>query len=195
MSPMPLANTGQIVMFGIRGLDGFGLVHAGFGVAALALGLGIVLLRKGTQTHRRIGQFYLVSMLLLNATALCIYDLYGRFGPFHVASLISLATLLAGFVPVFLRRPRTRWMELHATFMCWSYVGLLAAFLAEIAVRVPGMRFGPAVIAATVVVVALGALAIHTRVPKIVAEVMKPSRSNERLHPKAAGTGSGHLNF
>jgi len=173
-------------MFGIRGLDGYGVVHAAFGVAALALGLGMVSLKKGTHTHRRIGQFYVVTMLLLNATALSIYDLYGRFGPFHVASLISLATLAGGFVPVFLHRPRASWMELHGTFMCWSYVGLLAAFLAEIAVRVPGMRFGPAVITATVLVVAVGAFAIHTRVPRIVANTAKPSRSNTRLHPTAS---------
>ena len=40
---------------------------------------------------------YVLSMLLLNITALMIYDLYGRFGPFHVASVISLATIGAGF--------------------------------------------------------------------------------------------------
>jgi hypothetical protein len=106
-------------------------------------------------------------MVLLNATALMIYDLYGRFGPFHVASVISLATVGAGFVPVYLRRPQAGWMQLHATFMCWSYVGLLAAFVSEVAVRVPGVGFGPAVIAATVLVGVGGAILIHTRVPRI----------------------------
>ena len=61
-------------------------------------------------------------MLLLNITALMIYDLDGRFGPFHVASVISSATIGAGFVPVYLRRPRAAWIHLHANFMCWSYV-------------------------------------------------------------------------
>jgi uncharacterized membrane protein len=110
-------------MFGIRGLDPFGLVHALFGVAALILGLALLLRRKGTRVHRRIGQGYVLSMLLLNITALMIYDLYGRFGPFHVASVISAATIAAGFIPVYLRRPRTAWMQLHATFMCCSCVG------------------------------------------------------------------------
>lgn len=86
-------------MFGIQGLDQFGLGHAAFGIASLAFGLGIVVLQKGTTLYRRIGQAYAVSMLLLNATALSIYDLYGRLGPFHVASVISLATLIAGFCP------------------------------------------------------------------------------------------------
>jgi uncharacterized membrane protein len=154
-------------MFGIRGLDPFGLVHTLLGVGALILGLAVLLRRKGTHVHRRIGQGYVVSMLLLNVTALMIYDLYGRFGPFHVASVISLATVSAGFVPVYLRRPRAAWMQLHATFMCWSYVGLLAAFVSEVAVRVPGIGFGSAVIVTTVLVVAGGAILIHTRVPRI----------------------------
>jgi hypothetical protein len=108
-------------------------------------------------------------MLLLNTTALMIYDLYGRFGPFHVASVISLATLGAAFAPVYLRRPPVAWMQLHATFMCWSYVGLLAAFVSEVAVRVPGIGFGPAVIAATGLVVGGGAVLIHMRVPRILS--------------------------
>lgn len=160
-------------MFGIRGLDPFGLVHALLGVSALALGLAVLLRRKGTRVHRRIGQGYVLSMLLLNATALMIYDLFGRFGPFHAASVVSLATVGAGFVPVYLRRPRAGWMQLHATFMCWSYVGLLAAFISEVAVRVPGIGFGAAVIASTVVVVVAGAILIHTRVPRIVMAVGK----------------------
>ena len=154
-------------MLGIRGLDPFGLVHSLLGVSALVLGLAVVLLRKGTRVHRRMGQGYVLSMVLLNATGLMIYDLYGRVGPFHVASAISLATVGAGFVPVYLHIPRAAWIRLHATFMCWSYVGLLAAFVSEIAVRVPGVGFGPAVIAATVLVVTGGAVLIHTQVPRI----------------------------
>jgi uncharacterized membrane protein len=154
-------------MFGLRGLDAFGLVHSLLGVAALLLGLAVLVRHKGTRVHRRIGQAYIVSMLLLNATALMIYDLDGRFGPFHAASLISLVTVGAGFVPVYLRRPREAWTQLHATFICWSYVGLFAAFVSEVAVRVPAVGFGYAVIAATLVVVAGGAVLIHTRVPRI----------------------------
>jgi uncharacterized membrane protein len=153
-------------MFGIRGLDPLGLLHALLGVAALAFGLALLLRRKGTRAHRRLGQAYVLSMLLLNVTALMIYDLFGRFGPFHVASVISLATVGAGFVPVYLRRPRGMWMQLHATFLSWSYVGLFAAFASEVTTRLPGVDFGPAVLAATAPVVVGGAILIHTRVPR-----------------------------
>ena len=42
-------------MFGIRDMDGFGLVHALIGIAALLLGLAVISLHKGTQLHRNIG--------------------------------------------------------------------------------------------------------------------------------------------
>ena len=120
-------------------------------------------------------------MLLLNATSFLIYDLYGRFGPFHVAAVISMATTAAGFAPAHFRRPRASWMSLHAIFMGWSYVGLLAAFIAEIATRVPGVSFGPGVIGATALAMAGGAILIHTRVPKIVSTLVKsPARGFER---------------
>jgi len=156
-------------MFGIPGLTALGLLHALVGIGALALGLTMVLQPKGTPRHRRIGQGYVLAMLLLNVTALSIYHLFGRFGPFHVASVISLATICAGFVPVLLRRPRIGWMDLHAHFMCWSYVGLVAAFFAEVGVRMPGLRFGPAVIVATVLTIVIGAVLIFRQVPKILA--------------------------
>lgn len=160
-------------MFGVPGLDAFGLAHTFFGVAALLLGLVVVFRRKGTSTHRRIGQAYVLAMLALNVTGLMIYDLYGRFGPFHVAAAISLATIVAGFLPVYLRRPHKAWVSVHAIFMGWSYVGLLAAFIAEIAVRVPGVRFGTGVLVTSVLVTVGGAILIHTRVPKIVSALVK----------------------
>jgi uncharacterized membrane protein len=149
-------------MLGIPGLARLGFVHVLFGLAALILGVVVVSRHKGTEAHRRLGQAYVGAMLLLNGTALGIYDLYGRFGPFHVAALISLGTIAAGFVPVLLRRPRAAWMELHAYFMCWSYVGLVAAFLAEVGIA-------RAALAAIAVAVAGGALLVHRKVPRTVA--------------------------
>lgn len=158
-------------MLGIPGLDAFGLLHAALGIIALFLGLLVVALGKGTNLHRRVGLCYVIAMVLLNATALWIFDLTGRFGPFHVAALISLATLFAGYLPALFRRPFKEWIALHGTFMSWSYVGLVAAFLAELAVRVPGVGFSPAVIGATVIAVAGGALLIHTRVPTLARQL------------------------
>ena len=157
-------------MFGIRGLDPLGATHAAFGLAALVCGLGVLLLPKGTALHRRIGLLYAMTMVLLNGTALAIYDLFGGFGVFHVLALVSLTTLAAGVLPVWLRRPRD-WMEIHARCMSWSYAGLVAAFFSEIGARLPGVGFLPGVLVPTVVVIAVAAVLIHVRVPRMAARM------------------------
>jgi uncharacterized membrane protein len=156
-------------MFGIHGLDPFGLAHAAVGIVALVLGLAVIAQGKGSAAHRVWGTAYGVSMVLLNASALVIYDFTGRFNAFHAFALMSLATLAAGWVPALLRRPAPQCFERHAMFMAWSYVGLVAAFVSEVVTRVPAFRIRPwfdAVVAVlTLTVVALGALVIRRTVP------------------------------
>lgn len=108
-----------------------GLAHLVCAAAALFSGAGIVATPKGTPRHRQMGRIYGLSMLGLNVTALLIYRLSGTFGPFHVAALLSLLTVIAGVVAVVSRRPQGTWLTLHPNFMSWSYVGLLAAAAAE----------------------------------------------------------------
>lgn len=107
--------------------------------ASLALIFGSIVLAdaKGTVFHRRIGYLYTISMIALNITALMIYRLFGKFGVFHVAAIVSLLTLLAGMIPVILKKPRKNWLGMHFSFMYWSVLGLYAAFIAEMATRLP----------------------------------------------------------
>jgi uncharacterized membrane protein len=172
-------------MLGIPGLDPFGLLHTAFGLIALLLGFWVVLQPKGTARHRRIGYAYVAAMLLLNASALAIYDLYGGFGPFHIAALVSLATIGTGLVPVITRRPRAGWLSLHAYFIAWSYVGLVSAFLSEIAVRIPGANIAVGAISATALGVAGGALLIHRSLPRVVnrTAVAREKRVESALTP------------
>lgn len=164
-------------MLGIHGLDPFGAMHAALGLLALMLGLGVILLRKGTAWHRRVGLLYAATMLLLNATALAIYDLFGGFGPFHALAILSLATLAAALVPVWLR-PR-HWLEIHARCMSWSYAGLVAAFFGEIGARLPGVGLAAGTIVPTVAVMIVAAVLIHTRVPAIVTRAATAGRHPE----------------
>jgi uncharacterized membrane protein len=113
------------------------IAHVAFGVAALAFGTVNAVRPKGTASHRLIGHTYYLAMLGLNGTAFGIYDFFGSFGLFHWLAVLSLATTLAAMIPVLLRRPRTHWKVYHGYFMLYSYMGLLAATAAEIAVRVP----------------------------------------------------------
>lgn len=114
-----------------------GLIHLLLASFALIFGSFVLADAKGTVFHRRVGYLYAFSMLGLNITALMIYRLFNRFGVFHWAAVLSLVTLLAGMIPVILRRPQKHWLGLHFNFMYWSVFGLYAAFVAEMATRLP----------------------------------------------------------
>ena len=130
-----------------------GTIHTGFAVAALVCGAVVVCARKGGRRRRALGHLYLGSMLVTNSTALLLHNLTGRFNIFHASALASLATLAVGMVPAPLRRPRGRWWALHAHGVSGSYVGLVAAAPAEVAVRLVGDRLWVAVGTTTIVVV------------------------------------------
>jgi uncharacterized membrane protein len=114
-----------------------GLIHLIVSIFALVFGTWVLVVRKGTETHRRVGYLYAISMVLLIATAMMIYRLFGTFGVFHVAAIASAITLAGGMIPVFVRRPKNSWLGLHFSFMYWSVFGLYAAFVAEMATRLP----------------------------------------------------------
>jgi uncharacterized membrane protein len=103
-------------------MSALGWFHTATALVALASGAAVLLRRKGTLWHRRIGWTYVVSMILLNVTALMIYRLFGHFGPSHIAALVSLVTVLGGIVTA-------------------VRLELVAGAFAEVATRVPGARF------------------------------------------------------
>ena len=142
-----------------------GALHIALAIVALISGLFMVITRKGTAWHRRIGWVYAASMLGLNASALLIYRLFGTFGPFHAAALVSLMTIIAGLIPTVLHRPRHNWLEHHAYWMTWSYVGLLAAAASEVTTRVPSSPFWWMVFGSTLIVIAGGRQLIKSGVP------------------------------
>ncbi len=147
-----------------------GQVHLVLALTALVSGAGVVGMRKGTGVHRLVGFVYALSMFGVLGTALLIYNLTGGFGPFHVLALISLVTIVFGLVHVLLRRPKDGWIEFHAYWMSWSYVGLLAATASETLTRVPATPFWWAVLAASTVVVGVGAIVIYRNVPRILRD-------------------------
>ena len=138
-----------------------GGIHTAFAVLALVAGALVLLRRKGGAWHHRLGWTYVIAMLGLNLTAFAIYRLFGGFGPFHVAALLSLVTVLLGTIPAWRRLPRTTWLEHHYYWMSWSYVGLLAATGSEAVTRIPQTRFWWMVLAATLPVIAVGAWLIR----------------------------------
>jgi uncharacterized membrane protein len=115
-----------------------GAAHVAAALAALAFGLMVLAMRKGTHLHRAIGMGYAMAMLAVNVTALSIYRLTGHFGPFHALAVLSMPTIVAGVAVVMLSL--RNWLPKHYRMMSFSYLGLLAATTAEIAIRVPALH-------------------------------------------------------
>src|SRR5262245_23258624 len=128
------------------------------------------------------------SMFGLNLTALLIYRLFGGFGVFHVLSLVNLAILLGGFGTVLLQRPHTSWLRYHYYLMGWSYVGLLAATVTEITVRVVHWSFALAVTAPTIAVVVFGGALVQLLERRTISRLGSKRRSNKRMEPPRAGS-------
>jgi len=152
------------------------LLHIASAVIALVTGLLVLLQTKGTRRHRRIGCMYVASMITLNVSSFFIFRLTGEFSPFHIAAFLSLATVVAGFLPVYLRRPGRGWLGIHLQFMAWSYIGLLAATASELAVRIPESPFWWAVIVSSAVIIMAGAIVLAHNRPGLLARYGHVSR-------------------
>jgi uncharacterized membrane protein len=112
-----------------------GLVHTVLALVAMLIGGVILSLRKATPTHVWLGRAYVLTMLGMNGSSFFLQSFLGRFGVFHVLSVVSLLMVVGGLVPVLLRRPRRTWIYYHYYLMLLSYVGLLAAAASEVVVR------------------------------------------------------------
>ena len=125
-----------------------GLVHLIFSIMALILGTMVLFAPKGTTRHKRFGYFYTAAMIGLIVTAFMIYHLFDKFGIFHWMAVLSTFTLLAGMLPILLKKP-TGYISLHFNFMYWSVFGLYGAFVAETLVRMPSLVDQDTISAAT----------------------------------------------
>ena len=131
-----------------------GAIHVGSAFAALISGALVLSMKKGTRTHRKMGYAYFINMLAVNVSALLIYELFQRFGPFHVLALFSLASVLAGLAPAWKRSPG--WEARHARFVTGSCVGLCAAAVAETSSHFLALPFGPTVIISSTLTIVAG---------------------------------------
>ncbi len=108
-----------------------GAIHLIFSLLAIGFGALVLWIPKGTRWHRTWGHGYVWCMIGVVATSFAMYNLTGRVTPFHFAAVGAGLTLAGGMWTVLRRRPRGFWIQAHATWMAWSYVGLMAAFVAE----------------------------------------------------------------
>lgn len=161
-----------------------GTIHVVLAIIAIAVGATMFLLKKGGRSHRTLGYLYSVALLLVNLSALSVYQDSEGLGPFHILALVSLVTLGAGILPAFFRKPKTAWMPRHAYFMSWSYIGLIAAGAGQLATTISEFPGVVAVGVPSIVIVLIGGAVIHARVPEALVlpgRGMQPDR-----HPKSA---------
>ena len=185
-------------------LSTLGAVHLIFSLVAIVAGAVVFMLGKGTRWHRTWGHAYVWAMVGVVVTSFSLYNMTGTVGPFHFAALVAGVTLVMGMWMVLMRRPKKSWIEGHATVMSWSYIGLMAAFMAESlsrfvmpfamerfegAEQLQGI-FWSAVGGATFVTVGIGWWILKTRL-RVSIEATPHAMRAEREELRAAPGGAG----
>jgi uncharacterized membrane protein len=104
------------------------LLHLSSAVAALGLGLLIVLRRKGTESHRALGR---VWVALMSVAALSSFWLTGLRDGFSVIHLLSVWTLIAMALAIHFVRKGD--VKRHKAFMVGTFLGLVGAGIGAMA--------------------------------------------------------------
>lgn len=150
--------------------------HVLAALSALGAGAAVLLLRKGTHTHRRLGTVYVVALALVNAAALSLHR-ESTFGVFHALAIVSLVTIVAGLSPLLVGKRSPVVIANHAYCMTWSYAGLVAAGSGQLTVTL-GQDAGAWVVPVTIaVVLTLSGFVIFGRVPSILDRMSALGRS------------------
>ena len=145
--------------------------HLAAALSALLVGAVVLLLPKGTPTHRAIAAVYVLALVLVNVAALSLHR-EDAFGVFHALAVASLVTIAVGLSPLLLGKRSPQVIATHAYCMTWSYAGLVAAGCGQLAAAVgqgAGAWVVPVVIGA---VLSVGAVAIFARVPSILDRLL-----------------------
>ncbi|MDM0115581.1 DUF2306 domain-containing protein [Variovorax sp. J22R133] len=118
------ANTQELVIYTFTQAPWFVRAHLAVAVAALVLGMLVLLRRKGTVSHKLIGWSWVVLMLSASITSLLI-QARGRFSAIHVLSVAVLIFLPLGVMFIRKRNVRGHKITMVATF---AGLGIAGAF-------------------------------------------------------------------
>jgi uncharacterized membrane protein len=103
------------------------LIHILAAVTALLVGTAVLVLRKGTASHKLLGRSWVGLMLVATLSSFFLWELRRGAGPslVHLLSIATLASLACAIY--FIRRGNVR---RHRGFMIGTFAGLIAAGLA-----------------------------------------------------------------
>jgi len=113
-----------------------GGVHFYSSVIGLFTGAYILLAKKGTTLHKRMGYVFAVALVGVNLSALFIYDFnQGRASVFHYLIPVSLFFLIFGLWPMIVKKKAKNRLNHHIIGMNGASLGLWAAGATEYFVR------------------------------------------------------------
>ena len=141
--------------------------HVVAALSALLAGAAVLLLPKGTHTHRAIGTVYGLALVLVNVAALSLHR-ENAFGVFHALAVASLVTIAVGLSPLLLGKRSPMVIATHAYCMTWSYAGLVAAGCGQLTVAV-GQDLAAWVVPVVIgTVLSISGVVIFARVPSVI---------------------------
>ncbi|MDT0608252.1 DUF2306 domain-containing protein [Croceitalea rosinachiae] len=113
-----------------------GGIHFITSVIGLFTGAYILLTRKGTKIHKSIGYVFSISLLLVNVSALFIYDFNnGKPSVFHYLIIVSLFFLFFGILPMLKKNKTKKSLNKHIIGLNGAAIGLWAAGATEYFIR------------------------------------------------------------
>ena len=162
-------------------LDGGKAVASGHVVAAvsaLVAGAAVLLVPKGTHSHRVIGIVYVLVLVVVNVAALSLHR-ENTVGMFHWLAVASLVTVTVGLSPLLLGKRSLPVIATHAYCMTWSYAGLVAAGCGQLVVAVGESDATWAVPAVIGTVLSISGVVIFVRVPSTVGHMLAESEPED----------------
>jgi len=116
-----------------------GWVHLVASLAALAVGMLVLLRPKGTLVHKQRGRVYALAPLVTNVTALGIYRRRIFFFP-HWLAIAALIVTTVGVLAAHFKVPRRAWLHVHLTCLLTSLYILVGGGVNEVFLRVDVLR-------------------------------------------------------
>jgi uncharacterized membrane protein len=122
-----------------------GAFHVIMATTGLFTGAYLLLSAKGTKLHKSIGYVFVAALLIVNVSALFIYDFnHGKPSVFHYLIIVSLLCLFYGLYPMFKRPFVPGRIKQHFMGMTGAAIGLWAAGATEYFVRELAIGLNPA---------------------------------------------------
>ena len=113
-----------------------GGIHFISSLVGLITGAFILLTKKGTDIHRKTGYVFAIALLLVNISALFIYDFNdGHISVFHYLIPVSLIFLIYGMYPMLIKSRKRNRLNRHIIGMNGASLGLWAAGATEYFIR------------------------------------------------------------